>query len=418
MQVQVKVMTRDGIDRPGADWKRGMQANNVHLTITITLHNFWICSKTPVMVFLQPQTSREKYLHPHSAAAPHEKRFNATSSQERLMSPSLVTIPLQHSSHASSSKITSTISNKTSPSNPSSTSWPGHPRTPPRKPQPRIDEHVLALSVTITLAILVLIGVPLGAILPKKYVVPLPVNILVPFYIYPDAGAWDRLFEACIKHPDTNFTVILSIDNGPGTTVWPAGIYINPTKRLNTLSNVQAIGYVDTNHASRDREAVLKEIALYAGWNNSGIAISGIFFDRTPTEDVNDARAYLKNVSATVRHLEGFLKPEIVVHNMGKVPDENITGYHADVTVVFDGEYGELPDRKVLREKLRGLKGRREDYGEVVHSVPRTLSRGGVRKIVNRARRNVGWLFVTDRMGDNRYECYSDRWEEFLDLTW
>ena len=334
------------------------------------------------------------------------------------MKTSFVTIPLQSPVNASASRIAKPGPNQASTASLSFASWPGHPRKAPAKPRRPADDRVLALSVTITLTILVLIGVPLAAILPQRYVVPLPINILIPFYIYTNPGAWDRLFEACIKHPDTNFTVVISIDHGPGSTVWPPGIYISPIKRLNTLSNVQAIGYVDTDYASRDREAVLKDIAIYAGWNKSDIAISGIFFDRTPSEDVNDARAYLKNVSATVRHSEGFLNPAIVVHNSGKIPNENITGYHVDVTVVFDGEYDNLPSQKAFKAKLRGLKGRREDYAEVVHSVPRTISRGGVRGIINRARKNVGWLYVTDRLGDNRYEWYSDRWEEFLDLIW
>jgi hypothetical protein len=56
-----------------------------------------------------------------------------------------------------------------------------------------VDDRVLALSVTVTLALMVIIGVPLGALLPPRCIVPLPVNVLIPFYVYPDPGAWDRL---------------------------------------------------------------------------------------------------------------------------------------------------------------------------------------------------------------------------------
>lgn len=160
-----------------------------------------------------------------------------------------------------------------------------------------------------------------------------------------------------------------------------------------------------------------RDIATYAGWNKTDIPLSGIFFDHTPAEDINDARIYLKNVSATVRHTEGFLEPAIVVHNPGKVPNVTMTNYHADVTVVFEGEYKDLPPRKETKAKLRGLDGSRQDYAEIIHSVPRTMSRGGIRRIINGERRDIGWLFVTDRMGDNKYEWYSDRWEEFLHLT-
>lgn len=297
-----------------------------------------------------PQKSSEKYLHPDSAATSHEKLSSAASYREKLLSSSFVDIPLQPLS-ISSTKLPRSY--QAPRSNLSLASWPGLPRKTLKQSPVHINDHIFALSVTITLALLVLIGVPLGAILPQKYVVPLSINILAPFYVYPNPGSWDRLFEACIRHPETNFTVILSIDHGPSNNAWPPGIYINPIKRLNTLPNVQTIGYVDTAYGTRDNETVRKEIATYAGWNNSGIAISGVFFDHTPAEDVGDARVYMKNVSATVRHSEGFLEPTIVVHNPAKVPAENMTNYHADMTVVFDGEQGYARQERAEGEAAR-----------------------------------------------------------------
>lgn len=305
-----------------------------------------------------------------------------------------------------------------SSSNVSLANWPGRPRKMLEQRHARTDNHILALSVTTTLALLILIGVPLGAILPQKYVVPLPMNVLVPFYTYPNPGAWDRLFETCIKHPATNFTVILSIEHGPGNTAWPAGVYVKPIERLNTLPNVRTIGYVDTAYGYRANATVRKEIETYAAWNNSGIAISGIFFDHTPVQEANNARAYLKNVSATVRHLQGFQEPAVVVHNPGQVPSDSMMDYHADITVIFDGEFTDIPNEDVLKVRLCKLSGGRQDYAEMIHSIPRTLSRGGMRKVINSARKNVGWLFITDRFSDDKYEWYGDRWEEFLDLTW
>ncbi|KAF2451677.1 hypothetical protein P171DRAFT_376037 [Karstenula rhodostoma CBS 690.94] len=368
------------------------------------------------MLSVPGESSSRRYHPPHSPASSHGRFSSAGSSRDAPFGTSSGDIPLQQLiTGAASSKPSRPL--HTSTSNLSLQSWPGHPRQPPKRQRRHIDDHVLALSVTITLAILVLIGVPLGAVLPQRYVVPLPINVIVPFYVYPDQDAWDRMFQAAIKHPETNFTVIVSVDHGPSPSAWPPGAYLAPIKRLNTLPNVQAIGYVDTDYGSRDGEKVRKEISTYAGWNNTDLAISGIFFDHTPAEDVDDARIYLKNVSATVRHTEGFLEPTIVVHNPGKVPAANMTNYHADVTVVFEGAYKDMLTRDETKAQLRELGGSRHDYAEVIHSVPRTMSRGGIRRIINGARRNIGWLFVTDRMGDNKYEWYSDRWEEFLNLT-
>lgn len=60
----------------------------------------------------------------------------------------------------------------------------------------KINDRVLAISVTLTLTILLAISIPLGIILPQKLIMPLPVNVLVPFYVNPEAGTWDRLYDA------------------------------------------------------------------------------------------------------------------------------------------------------------------------------------------------------------------------------
>jgi hypothetical protein len=61
-------------------------------------------------------------------------------------------------------------------------------------PKPNNDK-ALALAVTITLAFIIAIGLPVAAIIPQKYIDKLPINILVPLYIDPDRGAWDRIYE-------------------------------------------------------------------------------------------------------------------------------------------------------------------------------------------------------------------------------
>jgi hypothetical protein len=163
---------------------------------------------------------------------------------------------------------------------------------------------------------------------------------------------------------------------------------------------------------------VREDITTYAGWNKSGIAIHGIYFDRTPLHDGDDGREYLKNISATVRHEEGFLEPKLVVHGAGAVPDVDMMSDHADITVVFEGRYEDLPDIENMSRDLKALDGTRQNYACIVHSVPNSVPRGGIRKIIDMTRRNVEWLYVTDQEGDTRYEGYSGRWEEFLSLVW
>lgn len=85
----------------------------------------------------------------------------------------------------------------------SSTGSPGYQHASPytgnkkeRFRQWLLNDHVLALSVTLTLALLLAIGIPLGVVLPQKLIKPLPINILVPFYVYPEPGVWERLYDA------------------------------------------------------------------------------------------------------------------------------------------------------------------------------------------------------------------------------
>lgn len=69
-------------------------------------------------------------------------------------------------------------------------------QTSSRKGLIHIDDHVLAVFVTMLLTLLIAIALPLAAILPQKYVTPLPVNVMVPLYIDPEAGSWGRLVES------------------------------------------------------------------------------------------------------------------------------------------------------------------------------------------------------------------------------
>lgn len=132
----------------------------------------------------EAQASSQKYLHPYSAAISRGKKGNSSSSCEQLLRPSsYVDIPLQ------------SFSACPSPTNHHFPDWHGQPKKPTKRLR-AIDDRVLALSVTITLGLLVLIVVPLCAILPPKYVVQLPVNILMPFYVYPNPGTFDRLYSA------------------------------------------------------------------------------------------------------------------------------------------------------------------------------------------------------------------------------
>lgn len=229
--------------------------------------------------------------------------------------------------------------------------------------------------------------------------------------------------RSVVKHHDTKFTVILSPDNGPGKAAWPSATYINAVKTLNVYSNVLTLGYVDTSGGKRDNATVRAEIATYAGWNNvsADFALHGIYFDHTPWkhDEKGEAKEYLRNISATVRHTDGWAGPgeAIVVHDPGRLPDVELMAYKPDITVIFNGTYDELPTREALDTALKGRKERRDDFAMLAHSVPSDLGRTGLRKIVESLRREVEWLCVTD-LKDQVWNGYASFLEEFLDITW
>jgi hypothetical protein len=67
-----------------------------------------------------------------------------------------------------------------------------------RRPWWKGNDRLLALTVTITLLVLLSIAIPLGILLPQKYIEPLPINILMPSTVFPDEVALNRLTDSYV----------------------------------------------------------------------------------------------------------------------------------------------------------------------------------------------------------------------------
>ncbi|KAI2483213.1 hypothetical protein Ptr902_05530 [Pyrenophora tritici-repentis] len=275
------------------------------------------------------------------------------------------------------------------------------------------------MSVTLTLALFLAIGIPLAATLPRKMITPLPVNVLIPMYFKPELGSWDRLHDAAIRYPETTFTVVINPENGPGSTVWPTAEYIDAIESLSKYENIRILGYIDTDGGKRDNATIRQEIAVYVGWHNisKSLTLSGIYFDRTPYKNQGHAQAYLQNISATVRLSDGFGAQAFVAQNPGHVPDEGLMVYKPNVTVVFEGAYADMPSQGALHEMLGALKDGQENSAMPLHSVPNVLGRTGLRKIVDDVRRDVEWPYVTD-LTEDAYSGFGGLLETWLDVTW
>ena len=204
---------------------------------------------------------------------------------------------------------------------------------------------------------------------------------------------------------------------------WPSATYIAAVKALTIYPNVRTLGYIDTAHGTISSTSVRAQIATYAGWKNvsDGLAMHGIYFDQTPWQDDEDgvAKVYLRNVSATVRHTNGWagVGEGLVVHNPGRVPDKELMAYRPDLVVVYEGTYNDMPSRDTLHGQLAGAKGHREDFAMLVHSVPKELGRGGLRKIVEKVKKDVQWLYLTD-LAEDLYTGYGSILEDWLGVSY
>lgn len=217
------------------------------------------------------------------------------------------------------------------------------------------------------------------------------------------------------------FTVIINPDDGPGNGTRPSAEYVDVLNALEVYPHVQTLGYIRTDRGNRDKATVRAEIAKYSGWSKfQDLRLNGIFFDQTPFKDEGNASEYLRNISATVRHSEGFLESKLVVHNPGCVPDVGLVRYRTDLVVVYEGAYSNLPSRERLSNSVKVLEKcslHRQNFGILIHSTPSNTGRVRLRKIVDNVRRSVEWLYITDLTKDV-YGEYGSLWEQWLDLIW
>ena len=227
--------------------------------------------------------------------------------------------------------------------------------------------------------------------------------------------------RSIIQHQDVKFTVIINPDDGPGNGTRPSAEYIDVLNALAVYPHVQTLGYIRTDRGSRDNATVRTEIATYSGWSDfQDLRLNGIFFDQTPYRDEGNTSEYLRNISATVRHSKGFLEPKLVVHNPGCVPDVGLVHYRADMIVMFEGAYSDLPNREQMSNSVRKLEEHslhRQNFGLMIHSTPSNVGNVRLRKVVDNVRRSVEWIYITD-LTENVYGGYGTLWEQWLDLIW
>jgi Spherulation-specific family 4 len=161
-------------------------------------------------------------------------------------------------------------------------------------------------------------------------------QILLPLYIYPnwydkDKYAWKQVMIAAKKVP---IVAIINPNNGPNDTA-PNKDYQQGIKDLHQ-AGIKIIGYVPSNYAKRDLQAVKADIDLYINYFN----IDGIFIDEAAnTQDKLDyyQKVYQYTKSHSIGINSGKLPSYNVIINPGTDPDESYLDRSvADVIVIFE----------------------------------------------------------------------------------
>lgn len=125
------------------------------------------------------------------------------------------------------------------------------------------------------------------------------------------AGNSTDNWQSLSENPSLNFTVVVNPNSGPGSIV-PDEHYLRELKTLSTYGNARTVGYVSTDYSKRDINLVKQDILTYKQWDAS-YAVTGIFFDETPSHFDPAIASYLTTINGTVRNASHGFGPKAMV---------------------------------------------------------------------------------------------------------
>ena len=196
--------------------------------------------------------------------------------------------------------------------------------------------------------------------------------IIFPLYLYPgDNGtAWNDLTKTIQAYPGVQWQIIVNPNSGPGTTSYPSDPnIINGIAKLNSYSNVNTVGYVDTAHGQRDQSLVNAETDVYASWagyTSANIAIGGIYFDDVSSEQTSSMYSYYQAVAAHARSSMKNTSSTHVVFNPGYRAPTQLFSY-ADTIVEFEDSLANYESEGIIDQIPAGY---RDQSALQIYSTP------------------------------------------------
>ncbi|KAG9251736.1 Spherulation-specific family 4 [Emericellopsis atlantica] len=237
-------------------------------------------------------------------------------------------------------------------------------------------------------------------------------HIIVPLYIYPEEEAWAPLAAAARRHANINFLAIINPNNGPGAGPLPDASYRASLRRLQSISNIQLLGYVHCTYGRRPREDVCRDVDRYYGWNAQRLRVDGIFVDEVPS--AADAVPYMADLATHVRSVwtrHSSAAPSVLVFNPGVVVDADLVVL-ADYVVAFEQAHEQW---RVLRAEHEAL--RLEVCNKALAIVHTTSSEDGSIEEVLQDAKGAGFagLYITDQHGGG-FTRWPAQWDNFVQL--
>lgn len=152
------------------------------------------------------------------------------------------------------------------------------------------------------------------------------VQLLVPFYVWPDAVKFAELAEG----GDKVKAVIVGPTSGPPTADDPnTGLYTQLFGRL-VKGGIGLVGYVHVSYGRRPMAKVLDEIKLwYSGY---GSILSGIFVDEIDSTDIETTRRHVISIR---KILDTQKTGQILVLNPGSALDHSVCKL-VDIVLSFE----------------------------------------------------------------------------------
>jgi Spherulation-specific family 4 len=227
-------------------------------------------------------------------------------------------------------------------------------------------------------------------------------QILLPLYIYPNwydksKYAWKQVITAAKKVP---IVAIINPNSGPNNAP-PNADYQQGIKDLRQ-AGVQIIGYVPSNYAKRDLQAIKADIDLYTKY----FQVDGIFIDEAASS-IDKSKYY--------RQIYQYIKSTSAKYNVVINPGVNLAASYvdqqvADTIVTFENYHKNWHNYQPI-----GLNKQYspQNFAALVHT---TADRKLMKSTLDRAVKNrFGYIYITDdstnTLNKNPWDTLPQYWQ-------